>query len=95
MTHVEDLNQSGIWMNGGFFVFRKEIFDYIGEGEELDAIAADSDISGGDTRARDAVLALVSLGYKRPEAVKRVKAVLSDEPSISSAEEMIRKALAG
>ena len=72
-----------------------ELSDKIGEGEELDAIAADSDISGGDTRARDAVLALVSLGYKRPEAVKRVKAVLSDEPSISSAEEMIRKALAG
>ena len=72
-----------------------ELRDKIGEGEELDAIAADSDISSGDTRARDAVLALVSLGYKRPEAVKRVKAVLSDDPSISSAEEMIRKALAG
>lgn len=27
--------QSQIWVNGGFFIFRREIFDYIQEGEEL------------------------------------------------------------
>jgi glucose-1-phosphate cytidylyltransferase len=27
--------QSEIWINGGFFVFRREIFDYMREGEEL------------------------------------------------------------
>lgn len=27
--------QSDTWINGGFFIFRKEIFDYIREGEEL------------------------------------------------------------
>jgi glucose-1-phosphate cytidylyltransferase len=27
--------QSDVWINGGFFVFRNEIFDYIREGEEL------------------------------------------------------------
>lgn len=32
---VRELSQAGIWMNGGFFVFRKEIFRYIGEGEEI------------------------------------------------------------
>ena len=25
----------GLWANGGFFVFRQAIFDYLGEGEEL------------------------------------------------------------
>jgi glucose-1-phosphate cytidylyltransferase len=27
--------RSEIWINGGYFIFRKEIFDYIREGEEL------------------------------------------------------------
>jgi glucose-1-phosphate cytidylyltransferase len=27
--------QSEIWINGGYFIFRREIFDYIKEGEEL------------------------------------------------------------
>ena len=26
---------SEIWINGGYFIFRKEIFDYLGEGEDL------------------------------------------------------------
>jgi glucose-1-phosphate cytidylyltransferase len=26
---------SGLRVNGGYFIFRQEIFDYIGEGEEL------------------------------------------------------------
>jgi glucose-1-phosphate cytidylyltransferase len=30
-----DIVQSGLRVNGGFFVFRQEIFDYIKEGEEL------------------------------------------------------------
>jgi glucose-1-phosphate cytidylyltransferase len=25
----------GIWINGGFFVFRQDIFDYLGEGQDL------------------------------------------------------------
>jgi glucose-1-phosphate cytidylyltransferase len=35
VTSVTDITQSDIWINGGFFVFRREIFDYIREGEEL------------------------------------------------------------
>jgi glucose-1-phosphate cytidylyltransferase len=30
-----DITQSGLRVNGGFFVFRQEIFDYMREGEEL------------------------------------------------------------
>jgi glucose-1-phosphate cytidylyltransferase len=32
---IQDVTQSDIWINGGFFIFRQEIFDYIEEGEEL------------------------------------------------------------
>jgi len=28
-------NESDVWINGGYFIFRNEIFDYIREGEEL------------------------------------------------------------
>lgn len=30
-----DIQQSGLRVNGGFFIFRREIFDYMKEGEEL------------------------------------------------------------
>ena len=32
---VQELSESGIWMNGGFFAFRSEIFDYIRQGEDI------------------------------------------------------------
>jgi glucose-1-phosphate cytidylyltransferase len=32
---VSALSHSDIWINGGFFVFRKEIFGYIDPGDEL------------------------------------------------------------
>jgi glucose-1-phosphate cytidylyltransferase len=32
---IEDVTQSDLWLNGGYFVFKREIFDYLGEGEEL------------------------------------------------------------
>jgi glucose-1-phosphate cytidylyltransferase len=35
VAQVASLTQSDIWINGGFFVFRNEIFDYINPGEEL------------------------------------------------------------
>ena len=35
VSGIEHLTNSSIWMNGGFFIFRKQIFDYIKEGEEL------------------------------------------------------------
>jgi glucose-1-phosphate cytidylyltransferase len=37
-NHVEemhDVTASGLWLNAGYFVFRREIFNYIGEGEDL------------------------------------------------------------
>jgi len=35
VTGFRDIAQSGLRVNGGFFVFRQEIFDYIRPGEEL------------------------------------------------------------
>lgn len=32
---IEPVGRSNLWINGGFFVFRKEIFNYIRSGEEL------------------------------------------------------------
>jgi len=35
IAEVSALSQSDIWINGGFFVFRNEIFSYINAGDEL------------------------------------------------------------
>jgi glucose-1-phosphate cytidylyltransferase len=35
VTGLQDVKEADIWINGGFFVFRRDIFDYIGEGEDL------------------------------------------------------------
>ena len=35
VSGIEHLSHSGIWINGGFFILRKEIFNYIRNGEEL------------------------------------------------------------
>lgn len=35
VDEIQDVKKSGIRINGGYFVFRKEIFNYINKGEEL------------------------------------------------------------
>jgi glucose-1-phosphate cytidylyltransferase len=35
VASIQQLTRSGLWINGGYFIFRKSIFDYIREGEEL------------------------------------------------------------
>lgn len=35
VTDIQDVNQAGLRINGGYFIFRKEIFDYIKSGEDL------------------------------------------------------------
>lgn len=32
---IQDIKQRNIWINGGYFIFKKEIFKYINQGEEL------------------------------------------------------------
>ena len=35
VADIKPVAKSDLWINGGFFIFKKEIFDYIQEGEEL------------------------------------------------------------
>jgi glucose-1-phosphate cytidylyltransferase len=35
VNSIRDVRQSDIWVNGGYFIFRRGIFDYINRGEEL------------------------------------------------------------
>ncbi len=35
VRNIQHITRSGIEMNGGYFIFRKDIFDYIRDGEEL------------------------------------------------------------
>jgi glucose-1-phosphate cytidylyltransferase len=32
---IEDIQKADVWINGGFFVFRRNVLDYINPGEEL------------------------------------------------------------
>jgi glucose-1-phosphate cytidylyltransferase len=35
VSSINDVREAEMWINGGYFVFRREVFDYIGVGEEL------------------------------------------------------------
>lgn len=35
VTSIKPVNETDFWINGGFFIFKKKIFDYIQNGEEL------------------------------------------------------------
>jgi glucose-1-phosphate cytidylyltransferase len=35
VSGVCPISQAGLWVNGGYFIFRREIFDHMQEGEEL------------------------------------------------------------
>jgi len=35
VSAIQHVTRSNMWINGGYFIFRKEIFKYINEGEEL------------------------------------------------------------
>jgi glucose-1-phosphate cytidylyltransferase len=35
VNKISHIGDSGLWINAGYFIFRKEIFDYINEGEDL------------------------------------------------------------
>lgn len=35
VNSISPISKSGLWINAGFFIFKKEIFDYMKKGEEL------------------------------------------------------------
>jgi Holliday junction DNA helicase RuvA len=73
-----------------------ELRDKFGAGEILAASATGGLNTESDVKLRDAVLALISLGYKRAEAQELVLRVIS-QPNMASAtvEDIVRKSLTG
>lgn len=57
------------------------------------ASSAAAQPSPADKRTRDAVLALISLGYKQTDAQKKVGEVVGSDPEIASVEEIVRRTL--
>jgi glucose-1-phosphate cytidylyltransferase len=51
VQRLRSSQQSGIWINGGYFIFRNKIFDYIREGEELVVEPFNRLIEGGHLMA--------------------------------------------
>jgi holliday junction DNA helicase RuvA len=71
-----------------------ELRDKLSEGEALEAVSGAPELSATDTRTRDALLALISLGYKQAEAQKLVQTALTALKPDAGVEDLIRRALA-
>ena len=71
-----------------------ELKDKISAGEALEAVAGD-DPDAGDTRIRDAVMALVALGYKQADALKMARGAAQQAGPDAPVEDLIRRSLAG
>ena len=72
-----------------------ELRDKLSAGEALEAVAGAAEPSARDLRARDAILALISLGYKQADAQQRIRDVLPRLKPAATVEEVVRAALAG
>jgi len=66
----------------------------ITEGEALEAVAGEEDLPAGGQVVRDALMALIALGYKQDIARKMLQQTAKSNPRIDNVEEMIRRALA-
>lgn len=72
-----------------------ELRDKLSKGESLEAVAGADELPVGNQRMRDAMLALISLGYKQADAQKMIHAVATVLQPDTPVEELVRKALAG
>lgn len=73
-----------------------ELRDKFGPGEILTASTSGAAHSESDVKLRDAILALISLGYKRAEAQELVLQVINQaNMTTATVEDIVRKALAG
>ncbi len=69
-----------------------ELRDKISEGEVLEMVAG-TDTIPSDTRLRDAILALISLGYKQNDARKMVKSLSPKMDEKMTVEKLVRMTL--
>jgi holliday junction DNA helicase RuvA len=72
-----------------------ELKDKFTAGDALEAISGAMEGKPDDIRLRDAILALISLGYKQADAQKMVKDAGAALPKAASVEDIVRRALAG
>jgi len=70
-----------------------ELRDRIGAGEALEAVAGATERPEQETKLRDAVMALVSLGYKQAPARKMVADAVRGGAEDRTVEEIVRSAL--
>ncbi len=70
-----------------------ELRDKIPAGEALEAVASETEDL--DSRTRDAVMALISLGYPQANALKMVRGALRGLPAEATVEDLVRKSLSG
>jgi len=70
-----------------------ELKDKVGVAAEWEASSAKNAPSESDSRLHDAVLALISLGYKQAEAHKAVRRAIDIAGETPPAEDLIRQAL--
>jgi len=71
-----------------------ELRDKLGAGEAMEAITAQEEMTPENARTRDAILALVSLGYKQAEAQQLVRTSAAGATPDMTVEEIVRRALA-
>ena len=70
-----------------------ELKDKVGVAAEWEASSAKNAPSLEDVRLHDAVLALISLGYKQVEAHKAIRVIMKTGAEMPTSEELIRQAL--
>lgn len=70
-----------------------ELKDKIGAAGAWEAISAERALSSGDQRVLDAVLALVALGFKQPDAHETVRAAQAMLGEKATVEELVRAGL--
>jgi holliday junction DNA helicase RuvA len=71
-----------------------ELRHKISDADALDAVAGADDKTAGGTLLRDALLALITLGYKQDEARKMVRQVAETHPTLSTVEDIVKRAVA-
>ena len=71
-TRLCPTQDADLWINGGFFIFRSQIFDYLREGEELVEMPFRRLIEA------DQLLAFKHEGFWRPMDTLKDKEVLED-----------------
>ena len=70
-----------------------ELRHKISDAEALEAVAG-ADDDTGNILLRDAMLALITLGYKQDEARKMVRRVAEQHPDSASVEDIVKRAVA-